>query len=109
MDMNAELEQLEERANRARDEAAKKAAPWVKKRDALLDKIQPLEAELRDLNKKIKELEHPARDAGRVLATIARAKSPQAVVDNQRNNALAQNDVTTGTRKKARRRGKKVR
>lgn len=57
-----------------------KAAPLQKRREELLTKISPLEVELRDVNKQIKEIEQPAlRDIGQQLARIARAEGAKTL------------------------------
>lgn len=100
MNMQDELTALKDRAERTRADIERKAAPWIKKRDALVKQIQPLENELRDINKKIKEIEEPARDAGRILATVARAQS---------GNAAPSPETQSAPRKTARKRARKGR
>lgn len=57
-----------------RERLQQQLAPLQAEYDALLAKIQPLEAQLRELGKRIKALEQPAaRDIGNELAAIERA------------------------------------
>lgn len=56
-----------------RDEILAASAPLREKRDALVAKIQPLEAQLRDVDDQITAIEQPKlREVGNELAGIAR-------------------------------------
>lgn len=73
--MTEGLSKLDAELKAAREEILKKSAPLHVKRDALVAKIQPLEAELQTINKQIKVIEHPALlQIGNQIASIARAQ-----------------------------------
>jgi uncharacterized coiled-coil DUF342 family protein len=68
-----------------REKLVAKAAPLRKRRDALVAKIQPLEAELRDLNQQIAKVERPRlAEIDNQRAALARAMGARSLSDGDR-------------------------